>query len=141
MDIGEGKVEAADQPGADHRTADETGDAWRAAQEFARTYPVRRQGLLLSGPVGVGKTHLAVAVIRALRAVPRTSRLEEVCATIDVEPELIDVGSIGATWSWVFAGVAVAWMVIHTVMARRSCRKDGARVDALVAAMEQGTED
>lgn len=34
-------------------------------------------------------------------------------------------GSIGATWSWILAGVAIAWMVINTIMIRRSCRKYG----------------
>jgi D-xylose transport system permease protein len=34
-------------------------------------------------------------------------------------------GSIGATWSWVLAGVAIAWMLIHTFVSRRSCRKYG----------------
>jgi DNA replication protein DnaC len=36
--------------------------AWRLAQE----YPVVERGLLFTGPVGVGKTHLAVAVLREL---------------------------------------------------------------------------
>jgi len=34
-------------------------------------------------------------------------------------------GSIGATWSWILAGAAIAWMVINAVMVRRSCRKYG----------------
>jgi D-xylose transport system permease protein len=34
-------------------------------------------------------------------------------------------GSIGATWSWILAGMAIAWMVANVVMARRSCRKYG----------------
>ena len=34
-------------------------------------------------------------------------------------------GSIGATWSWILAGVAIAWMVINVVTTRRSCRKYG----------------
>jgi DNA replication protein DnaC len=36
--------------------------AWRLAKE----YPVVERGLLFNGPVGVGKTHLAVAVLREL---------------------------------------------------------------------------
>jgi D-xylose transport system permease protein len=36
-------------------------------------------------------------------------------------------GSIGATWSWILAGVAIAWMVINVIMVRRSCRKYGFR--------------
>jgi len=36
-------------------------------------------------------------------------------------------GSIGATWSWILAGVAIAWMVINAVVVRRSCRKYGSR--------------
>ena len=34
-------------------------------------------------------------------------------------------GSIGATWSWILAGVAIAWMVVNVVTVRRSCRKYG----------------
>ena len=34
-------------------------------------------------------------------------------------------GSIGATWSWILAGVAIAWMLANTIMVRRSCRKYG----------------
>jgi len=34
-------------------------------------------------------------------------------------------GSIGATWSWILAGVTIAALVINFVMVRRSCRKYG----------------
>lgn len=37
-----------------------------AAQRFVDEYPVERAGLLLIGPVGVGKTHLAVGMIKEL---------------------------------------------------------------------------
>jgi D-xylose transport system permease protein len=40
-------------------------------------------------------------------------------------------GSIGATWSWVLAGAAILWMLINTVMVRRSCRKYGFEVKPL----------
>jgi D-xylose transport system permease protein len=42
-------------------------------------------------------------------------------------------GSIGATWSWILAGTAIAWMVINTVMVRRSCRKYGFKGKPLAA--------
>jgi DNA replication protein DnaC len=42
------------------------GNAFRYAYTLARTYPAVDRGLLLVGPVGVGKTHLAVAIIRDL---------------------------------------------------------------------------
>jgi D-xylose transport system permease protein len=42
-------------------------------------------------------------------------------------------GSIGATWSWILAGVAIAWMVLHVVTVRRSCRKYGAEGKPLTA--------
>jgi D-xylose transport system permease protein len=37
-------------------------------------------------------------------------------------------GSIGATWSWILAVVAIAWMLIHTCMTYRTCRKYGFKV-------------
>ncbi len=40
-------------------------------------------------------------------------------------------GSIGATWSWILAGVAIAWMLTNTIMVRRSCRKYGFKVKPL----------
>ena len=40
-------------------------------------------------------------------------------------------GSIGATWSWILGGVAIAWMLTHTIMVRRSCRKYGFKVKPL----------
>jgi len=40
-------------------------------------------------------------------------------------------GSIGATWSWILAGLAIAWMVINTIMVRRSYRKYGFKVKPL----------
>lgn len=41
-------------------------NAFRYAYTLARTYPAVDRGILLMGPVGVGKTHLAVAIIRDL---------------------------------------------------------------------------
>ena len=40
-------------------------------------------------------------------------------------------GSIGATWSWILAGVAIAWMLTNTIMVRRSCLKYGFKVKPL----------
>ena len=40
-------------------------------------------------------------------------------------------GSIGATWSWILAGAAIAWMLTNTIMVRRSCRKYGFNVKPL----------
>ncbi|MBW2525967.1 MAG: ATP-binding protein [Deltaproteobacteria bacterium] len=40
--------------------------ARRAVQEFVDLYPAAGKGLLLMGPVGTGKTHLAVAALQAL---------------------------------------------------------------------------
>lgn len=39
--------------------------AWRKATAFVEAFPVVDRGLLLHGPHGVGKTHLAVGIIRA----------------------------------------------------------------------------
>ena len=40
-------------------------------------------------------------------------------------------GSIGATWSWILAGVAITWMVIHTILARQRTLKYGIHVKPL----------
>jgi DNA replication protein DnaC len=44
------------------------GRAVRAVSEFVDLYPTSEKGLLLMGPVGTGKTHLAVAALQALIA-------------------------------------------------------------------------
>jgi DNA replication protein DnaC len=41
-------------------------NAMKIAKQFVKNYPVQDLGLLFIGPCGVGKTHLAVAVIREL---------------------------------------------------------------------------
>jgi DNA replication protein DnaC len=41
-------------------------NAHRDAQRFVQEYPKEKQGLLLIGSIGVGKTHLAVGIIQAL---------------------------------------------------------------------------
>ncbi|MBZ5628863.1 MAG: ATP-binding protein [Acidobacteriia bacterium] len=37
-----------------------------AAQRFVAEYPVEKAGLLIIGPIGVGKTHLSVGIVREL---------------------------------------------------------------------------
>ena len=37
-----------------------------AAGRFVEEYPIEKAGLLLIGPIGVGKTHLAVGIIQEL---------------------------------------------------------------------------
>lgn len=41
-------------------------DAKKICEKFVKNYPVQDVGLLFIGPCGVGKTHLAVAIIREL---------------------------------------------------------------------------
>ncbi|HEY1526486.1 MAG TPA: ATP-binding protein [Candidatus Angelobacter sp.] len=41
-------------------------NAHRDAQRFVQEYPKEKKGLLLIGPIGVGKTHLAVGIIQSL---------------------------------------------------------------------------
>ncbi len=41
-------------------------DALKISRQFVKNYPAQEVGLLYIGPCGVGKTHLAVAVIREL---------------------------------------------------------------------------
>jgi DNA replication protein DnaC len=40
--------------------------AFTQAYQLVREYPAIERGLLFAGPVGVGKTHLAVAILRGL---------------------------------------------------------------------------
>ena len=40
--------------------------AWLAAGRFVEEYPVEKTGLMFVGSVGVGKTHLAVGILKAL---------------------------------------------------------------------------
>src|SRR5215213_8774344 len=40
--------------------------AFKQAYRLVREYPAIERGLLFGGPVGVGKTHLAVAILRGL---------------------------------------------------------------------------
>ena len=42
------------------------GTAYKLALNLANTYPAVERGLLLMGTVGVGKTHLAVAILKGL---------------------------------------------------------------------------
>jgi DNA replication protein DnaC len=53
-------------PGGKHSVA--LSNAKLAAGRFIEEYPVERDGLLLIGPVGVGKTHLAVGIVKELVA-------------------------------------------------------------------------
>ena len=41
-------------------------DALKISRQFVKNYPAQEVGLLFIGPCGVGKTHLAVAVIREI---------------------------------------------------------------------------
>ncbi len=49
-----------------HKLTASQRDALRFAQDFTQTFPAVDQGLLFTGPVGVGKTHLAVSIIKGL---------------------------------------------------------------------------
>lgn len=40
--------------------------AYMAARRFCEEYPIEAAGLLLMGPIGVGKTHLAVGIVKEL---------------------------------------------------------------------------
>jgi len=42
------------------------GIAHQAARDLIRTYPLETRGLVFSGPVGIGKTHLAAGIVREL---------------------------------------------------------------------------
>jgi DNA replication protein DnaC len=49
-----------------HKLTESQKNALRLAGDFAQKFPAVDQGLLLVGPVGVGKTHLAVSIIKGL---------------------------------------------------------------------------
>lgn len=42
------------------------GSAYLAARRFCEEYPIETAGVLLIGPIGVGKTHLAVGIMKEL---------------------------------------------------------------------------
>ncbi len=50
----------------DHKLTDSQRKALRLAGDFTQNFPAIDQGLLFMGPVGVGKTHLAVSIIKGL---------------------------------------------------------------------------
>ncbi|MGD9563373.1 MAG: ATP-binding protein [Pyrinomonadaceae bacterium] len=50
----------------DHPLTDSQKRARDISFEFMKRYPAVDQGILLMGPVGVGKTHLAVSIIKGL---------------------------------------------------------------------------
>ena len=49
-----------------HKLTESQRNALRLAGDFTQNFPAVDQGLLLTGPVGVGKTHLAVSIIKGL---------------------------------------------------------------------------
>ncbi len=71
-------------------------DALRISKQFVKNYPVQDVGLLFIGPCGVGKTHLAVAIIRELiekKGVPCAfydfrDLIREIQATYDPEADV-----------------------------------------------------
>jgi DNA replication protein DnaC len=49
-----------------HEISISVKNAHRDAQRFVQEYPLEKQGMLLIGSIGVGKTHLAVGMIHSL---------------------------------------------------------------------------
>jgi DNA replication protein DnaC len=99
--------------------------AQRSVQEFVDLFPSEGKGLLLMGPVGTGKTHLAVAALQQIMREKRppvrgqfadfTALVQEIQMTFDgsggsreilrplIETELLVLDELGAgkTTSWV----------------------------------------
>lgn len=63
-------------------------DALKISRQFVRNYPAQEVGLLYIGPCGVGKTHLAVAVIREL-----IGKKNVACAFYDFRELIRDIQS------------------------------------------------
>ncbi|HTH23973.1 MAG TPA: ATP-binding protein, partial [Vicinamibacterales bacterium] len=45
---------------------DSQRDALRLAKKFVESFPVEQKGLVFHGPTGVGKTHLAIGILKAV---------------------------------------------------------------------------
>jgi len=70
------------------------------ARHFVDRFPRVRQGLFISGPSGVGKTHLAVGIVRDLMQRFIRDVLFEDCALLDEASDAIatEVQAYGASW-------------------------------------------
>jgi DNA replication protein DnaC len=63
-------------------------DALKISRQFVKNYPAQEVGLLYIGPCGVGKTHLAVAVLREL-----VEKKNVPCAFFDFRELIRDIQS------------------------------------------------
>ena len=54
---------------------DSQRDALRLAKKFVESFPVEQKGLVFHGPTGVGKTHLAIGLLKAGHSRQRRPRL------------------------------------------------------------------
>jgi DNA replication protein DnaC len=94
-------------------------DALKISKKIVENYPIQEIGLLFIGPPGVGKTHLAVAIIRDLiRDIQSTFTPDSVLSESDVlepvfESKVLVLDELGAKRSSSWVEETVFYIINH----------------------------